>query len=465
MGNATQFMSIILLGYTDVGPMRYFYFSGLTLLYLIILFSNALLIGVISIEKTLHEPMYIFLCSLSLNELYGSTALFPSLLVHVISNISEVSLTFCFIQIFCLYTYALLEYCNLAVMSYDRYVSICYPFHYSKIITHHKVFVFILLSWLFCFIQYGFTIFLSARLQLCDNVIEKVYCDNYLLVRLACSNTDVNNIYGLFFTVFSLGIPLLLILYSYMKILKICWNSNRETKRKAMSTCTPHIASLLNFSLGCSFEIFQSRFVKVPMPNVLRVVISVYFVICPPLLSPVMYGIRMSKIRKERRQKTSITMLLQMLSQEKPHGWSDEIEVLFTIYWLACGASYRATSDILRVPVATVCRIVHNVVEEKMNILHRVIHFSKAEELEVAGAGFLDPSTTAYISGDPGLYKAARYDLRRSIRDAKKNYRNKVESNYYSSDPRSMWSGFCCIADYKGKNSIAPRRAHLLHLV
>ncbi|XP_030633768.1 olfactory receptor 52D1-like [Chanos chanos] len=298
----TQFMSIILSQYIDVGPMRYFYFSGLTLLYLIILFSNALLIGVICKEKTLHEPMYIFLCSLFLNELYGSTALFPSLLVHIISNIKEISRTFCFIQIFCLYTYAVLEYCNLAVMSYDRYVSICYPFHYSRIITHHKVFVFILLSWLFTFLQFSFTVFLSARLQLCDNVIEKVYCDNYLLVRLACSNTDVNNIYGLFFTVLALGIPLSLIFYSYMKILKICWNSNRETKQRAMSTCTPHIASLLNFSFGCLFEVLQSRFKNVNMPATLRICISVYFLMCQPLFNPVMYGVRLTKIRNACRK-------------------------------------------------------------------------------------------------------------------------------------------------------------------
>ena len=38
--------------------------------------------------------------------------------------------------------------------------------------------------------------------------------------------------------------------------------------------------------------------------------------------------------------------------------------------------------------MSTVCRTVHGVVEEMMAILHRVIHFPKAEEMEAVGAGF-----------------------------------------------------------------------------
>ena len=59
-----------------------------------------------------------------------------------------------------------------------------------------------------------------------------------------------------------------------------------------------------------------------------------------------------------------------------------------TVYWLACGASYRVTADIFGMPLSTVCRTVHGVVEEMMAILHRVIHFPKAEEMEEVGAGF-----------------------------------------------------------------------------
>jgi len=46
--------------------------------------------------------------------------------------------------------------------------------------------------------------------------------------------------------------------------------------------------------------------------------------------------------------------------------------------------------------------------------------------------------------------RRSKYDLRRAIRVA---YRDKLESNYHSSDPRDMWCGLRAITDYKGRNS------------
>ncbi|KAK1900546.1 Olfactory receptor 52N4 [Dissostichus eleginoides] len=69
--------------------------------------------------------------------------------------------------------------------------------------------------------------------MLCGNIINKVYCDNFSIVKLACSDTRVNNIYGLFFTVIS-SIPLLLILYTYMRILRVCFSGSKQTRQKAL---------------------------------------------------------------------------------------------------------------------------------------------------------------------------------------------------------------------------------------
>ncbi|KAL6484039.1 hypothetical protein MHYP_G00089120 [Metynnis hypsauchen] len=56
---------------------------------------------------------------------------------------------------------------------------------------------------------------------------------------------------------------------------------------------------------------------------------------------------------------------------------------------------------------------------------------------------------TAYNSDDPASYKKARYDLQRSIRLAKRSYRDRVESIYLGFDPSRMWSGLRTITDYK----------------
>ncbi|XP_031163423.1 olfactory receptor 11A1-like [Sander lucioperca] len=298
MVNATQVLFFTLSAYFDTGVFKYLYFIIIISLYIVIICTNLLLIVVICMNRSLHEPMYLFLCSLFVNELYGSTGLFPFLLVQILSDIHTVSAPFCFLQIFCLYSYALTEFWTLAIMSYDRYLAICYPLQYHAHMTSKKISMLIALTWLYSFLANALVVFgLTAPLQLCGNIINKVYCDNYYVVKLACSDTTANNIFGLvhmFTVIFAL---IILILFSYMRILKVCFSGSKQTRQKALSTCTPHLFSLLNFSFGAFFEIMQSRFNMNYLPNILRIVLSLYWLTCQPLMNPLLYGLKMSKIR------------------------------------------------------------------------------------------------------------------------------------------------------------------------
>ncbi|XP_059188115.1 olfactory receptor 52D1-like [Centropristis striata] len=282
--------------YEDVGSLRYFYFMIAAMLYVVIVIVNTSLLVVICVNRSLHEPMYIFLCSLFVNELYGSTGLFPFLLVQILSDIHTVSVSLCFLQIYCLYTYGSIEFCNLAVMSYDRYLAICCPLQYNTRMTCNKAVIFIIAVWLYSFVSVLIPFSLNIRLTLCGNIMNSLCCHNYLVAELACSDIKVNNIYGLFSTAVSLLVPLLSILISYGKILKVCFSGSKQTRQKAASTCIPHLASLLNFSFGCSFQILQSRFDMSSVPSVLRIILSLYFLIMPPFLNPFMFGLQMSKI-------------------------------------------------------------------------------------------------------------------------------------------------------------------------
>ncbi|XP_074496667.1 olfactory receptor 11A1-like [Sebastes fasciatus] len=294
--NSTKFSYFTLSPFFDTRPFEYLYFIIVMSLYVLIICANLLLIVVICSNRSLHEPMYLFLCSLFVNELYGSTGLFPFLLVQILSDIHTVAAPLCFTQIFCVYTYANVEFCNLAVMSYDRYLAICYPLQYNVHMTYNKTAILIALTWLYPFIAIGVLISLSGSLQLCGNVINKVYCDNYSIVKLACSDTTVNNIYGMIYTAATICV-VLLIFYTYMKIFKVCFSGSKQTRQKAVSTCTPHLASLLNFSFGAFFEIIQSRFNMNNLPNMLRIILSLYWLTCQPLFNPLLYGLNLTKIR------------------------------------------------------------------------------------------------------------------------------------------------------------------------
>lgn len=316
MDNLSNFTTIILAGYIDIGNVKYLCFIVLILLFVAIIVANQLIIGIICKEKSLHEPMYVFLCSLSVNELYGCIALFPSLLSNMLlSKTPEVSLTLCHAQIFALYTYGSVEFCNLAIMSYDRYVAICYPLEYYRIMSPVWTVTLIALGWSMSIIKFSITLSVNVQLKLCGNVLDKVWCDNYMLVKLACSDTTANNISGIIGTTVTIVSPLALILFSYTKILRVCLKSTREKTQKALSTCTPHLVSLLNFSVGCSFEIIQSRFDKVSMPPVLRVILSIYFLMCPPLINPIMYGMRLSKVKRALKKLIYARNYIKPISQ------------------------------------------------------------------------------------------------------------------------------------------------------
>ncbi|XP_078103388.1 olfactory receptor 11H4-like [Sander vitreus] len=297
MINSTQVSYFTFGAYFDIGLFKYLLFLIFLCFYAVIICANLLLIVVICMNRSLHEPMYLFLVSLFVNELYGSTGLFPFLLVQIISDIHNVSASLCFLQIYCVFAYGTIEIINLSIMSYDRYLAICYPLQYNTSMTSKKVTMLITLTWLFPLIEVAVTISLSSSLQLCGNIINKVYCDNYSVVKLACSVATVNNIYGLIITCLVVFGPLSLILYTYMKILKVCFSGSKQTRQKAVSTCTPHLASLINFFFGSFFEILQSRFDMSSLPVMLRIFLSLYFLTCQPIFNPLMYGLQMSKIR------------------------------------------------------------------------------------------------------------------------------------------------------------------------
>ncbi len=62
----------------------------------------------------------------------------------------------------------------------------------------------------------------------------------------------------------------------------------------------------------------------------------------------------------------------------------------------------------------------------------------------------LSARTSAFKSGNTDDRKQASYDLRRSIKAAKRTYKNNVEEQFNNNNPRSMWQGINNITGFKG---------------
>ncbi|CAJ1087248.1 protein ALP1-like isoform X1 [Xyrichtys novacula] len=90
-----------------------------------------------------------------------------------------------------------------------------------------------------------------------------------------------------------------------------------------------------------------------------------------------------------RLSRESLAVLLDLLHQDRRHGWGATIETLVLLFWLARGASYPVVSRVFGMPRSTVHRIVHRVTEEVVAIRHRVIYLPRsADDLAAITRGF-----------------------------------------------------------------------------
>ncbi|KAM9851182.1 olfactory receptor 4B13-like [Aulostomus maculatus] len=298
MENATHSFYFNLTLFLNIGHYRYPAFVFCLLIYSFIVFANLFIILIISWEKTLHEPMYIFIAVLSVNSLYGSSGFLPRFLADLLSDTHLISRPACFTQIFVIYTYACSEMTTLSIMAYDRYAAVCHPLHYHKKMTSRAVMKLTALAWIWSICGIVAIIALSSGLSLCGNEIQKVFCANWNVVKLSCVTTTTHNIVGMFFTTTTAFVPLFYVLFTYLRIVIVCCRSSAEFKRKVFQSCVPHIVSFVIYSITGFCDIAISRYDLEDINPFVAGILSLEFVIIPPVLNPLVYGLKLPAIRR-----------------------------------------------------------------------------------------------------------------------------------------------------------------------
>ncbi|XP_030223190.1 olfactory receptor 52E4-like [Gadus morhua] len=286
---------IILGGHVQLSKYRYFYFSITFLLFILIICSNTVVLYVIYAHESLHKPMYIFVAALLMNALFGSITVYPKLLVDLLSATQTISRPACRLQSFLIYVYACCEFTLLSAMAFDRYVSICRPLQYHSLVRTQTVKLILVLAFCLPSCKVGIGIILSTNAGLCKFVIMRITCDNYSLVKAGCGDSTISNAYGLCVMVLSILPHLIFIMFSYARIFSICLRSSRDFRRGALNTCLPHLVIFLNFTIIIMFEIIQTR-IPSGIPHIVRLIVSLLYVVVPPLFNPLMYGFKMQEI-------------------------------------------------------------------------------------------------------------------------------------------------------------------------
>nr|XP_014353753.1 PREDICTED: olfactory receptor 4S2-like [Latimeria chalumnae] len=179
---------------------KYLYIYFALLGYLIIIFLNVTLFVLIILEKSLHEPMYIFIGTLSFNGLYGGMAFFPKLIVDLLSEKQTISHVACLIQVFFIHTFVAFEFSILTVMAYDRYVAICTPLRYADIMNNSTICKLLAAAWGLPICFTAMNVLLTMRLPICGSIIEKPYCQLWSVLKLSCVDASINYSFSSFIT-------------------------------------------------------------------------------------------------------------------------------------------------------------------------------------------------------------------------------------------------------------------------
>ncbi|XP_044222692.1 olfactory receptor 10J4-like [Thunnus albacares] len=298
MDNNTVSFYFNLTMFVKIGHYRYPAFVFCLLLYSFIVSANLIIMLVISRERTLHEPMYMFIACLSVNALYGSTGFFPRFLMDLLSDSHLISRPACYLQIHVIYTYASNEIIILGIMAYDRYVAVCHPLHYHRKMTSKTVFKLAAMAWIYSAFVLTLCNSMCMRLPLCGNKIQKVFCANWNIVKLSCVATVVNNILGMLIAIATIFLPLFYILYTYLRIIIVCWKSSAEFKGKVLESCLPHVISLVIYSIAGFCDIALSRYDPEEINTFMAVFLSLEFVVIPPVMNPLVYGLKLPEIRR-----------------------------------------------------------------------------------------------------------------------------------------------------------------------
>ncbi|XP_047457280.1 olfactory receptor 11H6-like [Mugil cephalus] len=297
MDNMSDIRIFTLSGINETMNYRTAIFSLTLVYYCLILLANISLVMIIVLDENLHEPMYVLLASFCINGLYGTTGFYPKFLLDLLSSSQVISYEGCLIQAFIMYSFACCDMSILAVMAYDRYLAICRPLHYHSFMTKRRLSQLVCFSWLTPLCIFSISIMLTSTLKLCGSKIQKFFCVNWIIVKLACPDSDTlsNNIvsYATIVIYVSHGF---FIIWTYMHLIKTCAKS-KDDRVKFMQTCVPHLVSLTTFLTVILIDLMYMRFGSADLPQSLQNFIAIEFLLIPPVMNPLIYGFKMTKIR------------------------------------------------------------------------------------------------------------------------------------------------------------------------
>nr|XP_009669160.1 PREDICTED: olfactory receptor 52K2-like [Struthio camelus australis] len=297
--NRSSPLSFILAGIPGLEVAHFWIAFPFCTMYFMAVLGNITVLLVIRMDPNLHLPMFYFLSMLAAIDLVLTTSMMPKLLSIFWFQSHEIVFEGCVVQMFFIHGFSAVESGILLAMAFDRYLAICKPLHYSAILSCPTITKLVsaavvrglsLMTPLTCMV---------SSLSYCGpRVIAHSYCEHMSVVKLACGNTWANNIYGITAATIMVGLDSILITISYMLILRAVMGlPSKEARLKSFGTCGSHICVILLFYTPGLFSFYTQRWGQ-SIPTYLHILTADLYLLVPPMLNPLIYGIRTKPIRE-----------------------------------------------------------------------------------------------------------------------------------------------------------------------
>ncbi|XP_004689040.1 PREDICTED: olfactory receptor 7D4-like [Condylura cristata] len=295
-GNHSGAAQFLLRGLSDDPALQPLLFGLFLAMYLAAVLGNLLLILAVGADPRLHTPMYFFLSNLSLADICFTSTTVPKMLVNLQTQSKAISYVGCLTQVYLFIIFAGLDTLLLTVMAYDRFVAICHPLHYMVIMSPRLCGLLVLVCWFFIFWDAMVHVLLIAQLTFYTGTeIPHFFCELDYVLKVACSDTFINNIY-LYVTSAILGlVPAAGILCSYSQIVSsLVKMSSSTSKYKAFSTCGSHLC-VVSLFYGTGLGVYLSS--AVTQSSEKSSVASVMYTVVTPMLNPFIYSMRNKDVK------------------------------------------------------------------------------------------------------------------------------------------------------------------------
>ncbi|XP_014645955.1 PREDICTED: olfactory receptor 7G3-like [Ceratotherium simum simum] len=294
-GNLSETAEFLLLGLSEDSELQPLLFCLFLSMYLVIVLGNLLIMLAIISDAHLHTPMYFFLSNLSLIDICFTTTTIPKMLMNIQTQSISISYMGCLTQICFVLTFAGLENGILVMMACDRFVAICHPLRCNVIMNSKFCGLLVLLSFFISILDALVHTLKALQLSFCTDLnIPYFFCELAHILKLACSDTLINNILVYLVTSLLGVVPLSGIIFSYTQIV-----SSAGGKYKAFSICGSHLIVVTLF-YGTGFGVYLSS--EATRSSRKSAIVSVMYMVVTPMMNPFIYSLRNKDVMEALRK-------------------------------------------------------------------------------------------------------------------------------------------------------------------